>query len=369
MAAASALMLVHAFMYMWYGTPAVDGRWVHWNHEQLPHWSAAQRDNFPHGPESAFSPPDDIHAPFYPARGLYSSSNATVLLHQLQELRELASVGVVVVSWWGRPGQPGRTDTQGVSSSEEQFHALLAAAEQAGVKVAWHLEPYAGRTVESIAADLAYLADTFWQSPAVARHDGRPIIYVYDAYLLKASQWSRLLSKRGDHSVRGGPHDACFIMLLLKKTDMLLGEMGDGLYTYFGNTGMSYGSNPNNWPALSQWARSKGKLWVPSVSPGYDDSGVRPWNTARTVARENGAYYNRMWSAALASRPSIVSITSFNEWGEGTQIEPAVPRTTPAGRVYSDYAPEEPTFYLKLTSDWAQKLYEQRKQDGLHEEL
>jgi hypothetical protein len=28
----------HIFYYPWYGTPAVDGKWWHWNHERLPHW-------------------------------------------------------------------------------------------------------------------------------------------------------------------------------------------------------------------------------------------------------------------------------------------------------------------------------------------
>ena len=30
-----------------------------------------------------------------------------------------------------------------------------------------------------------------------------------------------------------------------------------------------------------------------------------------------------MWGAALAARADLVTITSYNEWSEGTQIEPA----------------------------------------------
>jgi Glycosyl hydrolase family 99 len=32
-----------------------------------------------------------------------------------------------------------------------------------------------------------------------------------------------------------------------------------------------------------------------------------------------------MWRKALAASADIVTITSYNEWGEGTQIEPARP--------------------------------------------
>ena len=40
-----------------------------------------------------------------------------------------------------------------------------------------------------------------------------------------------------------------------------------------------------------------------------------------------------MWSAAVAAAPDVVTITSYNEWHEGTQIEPA----RLAGRPYESY--------------------------------
>ena len=42
-AAAAALLPVtanaHVFYYPWYGTPAVDGKWLHWNHVRIAHWN------------------------------------------------------------------------------------------------------------------------------------------------------------------------------------------------------------------------------------------------------------------------------------------------------------------------------------------
>ena len=37
---------VHAFFYLWYGNPEVDGKWQHWDHEVLPHWDASLRDRY-----------------------------------------------------------------------------------------------------------------------------------------------------------------------------------------------------------------------------------------------------------------------------------------------------------------------------------
>jgi hypothetical protein len=64
--------------------------------------------------------------------------------------------------------------------------------------------------------------------------------------------------------------------------------------------------------------------------------------------------YERYWAAAIASQADLVTITSFNEWGEGTQIEAAVPRcNTGLGEQYMDYGPRGADVYMRLTGYWA----------------
>jgi hypothetical protein len=59
-----------------------------------------------------------------------------------------------------------------------------------------------------------------------------------------------------------------------------------------------------------------------TVACGYDDRKIRyPGNF---VDRENGALYRRQWEAALAGEPDVVMINTWNEWAEGTMIEPTV---------------------------------------------
>jgi len=146
---------VHAFYYLWYGTPGVDGAYTHWDHEVLPHWTPSVNAEHPsvgarHAPELGLT-----HSPFYPERGPYSSANATVLAAQFAEMVE-AGITVAVVSWWGRPDVVGASDSQGVST-DARLPAVLEAAAAAGLGVAFHLEPYPGRTVVSVRDDLAYL--------------------------------------------------------------------------------------------------------------------------------------------------------------------------------------------------------------------
>jgi len=106
-------------------------------------------------------------------------------------------------------------------------------------------------------------------------------------------------------------------------------------------------------------AHSAGLLCAPSVGPGYDAR--RAAADARLKSRRHGATYDAMWQAALASGGDLVTITSYNEWYEGTQIEPARAR---AG--YRDYngawgrlGKRAQTAYVDRTADWVRRL-EQR---------
>ncbi len=82
------------------------------------------------------------------------------------------------------------------------------------------------------------------------------------------------------------------------------------------------------------------KRWIATVMPGYDDTRTGRAN-AFVRDREGGAYYAASWQAAMASRPAWIVITSFNEWPEGTYIEPS----QAYGRLYLD-----------LTAQWAARF-------------
>ena len=369
---------VYAFFYSWYGTPEQDGAWQHWDHSVLEHWTPSIRAQYP-GAATRFLPPHDIHAPFYPASGPYSSRNASHLRQQLRELRA-AGVTAIVASWWGRAGVSAG-DSQGVLTGDAVALALEAAAAVGGIGVALHLEPYQGRSAESLAADLAHLAAAYGAHPGLHRSGGgRPVFFVYDSYHLPPAEWRRLLAPGGDLSVRGGPADGVFLGLWLEAGhgEELRAGGFEGGYTYFAADGFSHGSTVARWPALAAEAARLGLLFVPSVGPGYDDTRIRPWNSHNTRPREGGAYYARMWRAALAVAPGAVSITSANEWGEGTQIEPAVPRAidvdalAPRGLAlphatrealrlrlrdrYEDYGEGGADLYMRLTRGFAEEL-------------
>ena len=62
-------------------------------------------------------------------------------------------------------------------------------------------------------------------------------------------------------------------------------------------------------------------LCAPSVGPGYDAR--RGSGDPVVKLRRGGATYDSMWKMAIDAGADRVTITSYNEWHEGTQIEGA----------------------------------------------
>ena len=343
---------VHMFYYAWYGSPEVDGQWWHWDHEYIPPWDPTDHHKYPKGHHK---PPCDIGANFYPLLGAYSSRDPAVLRQQMREVAG-AGTGVVALSWY----PPGQADEHG-PPSDAVVGALLAAAGEEGVKVCLHIEPYEGRGPATLRKHLQYVVTQYGSHPAYYKQRrgtvSLPVFYIYDSYRTPPDQWARLLSKRGDLSVRGTELDALFIGLVVDYKHRLdIKKAGfDGFYTYFASDGFSYGSSWRNWRSLAKFAHQASLLFVPSVGPGYLDTRVRPWNSKNTRSRRGGKYYETAWQRAVETGVKLVSVTSYNEWHEGTQLEPAVVRQC-GNYSYQDYSPASPQLYLDLTSKWALAL-------------
>ena len=259
--------IVSAFYYPWFGTSPEDGGYAHWA-------------------QNGHTPPGDIASNYYPAYGPYSSSNAAVVAAQVSEVQR-AGIDELAVSWWGR-GSP----------EDGRLPEVLTAASRAGVAVAAHIEPYAGRTVVSITADALYLHSL-----------GIKTIYVYQAFNgMDPVDWAAA----NDQLHAQG-------MTTFAQTG-LVGQAAvghfDGIYTY---DTVTYTARVL--ARLCSEAHAKGLLCAPSVGPGYDAR--RAVGDPHVKPRLQGRTYDAMWHAAIAAGADRITITSFNEWQEGTQIEPA----------------------------------------------
>jgi glycoprotein endo-alpha-1,2-mannosidase len=404
---------VHCFYYPWYSNPKIDGHYFHWNHERIKHWNKDIAKRFS---TKAHDPlQDDIGSNYYPVLGTYSSADPTIMAAHMQNMLD-AGIGVAVISWFPK----GKADTNGNPGGPDALMPLLLkAAEDHGMKVALHLEPYEGRTAASVVSDVRYILDTYGEHPSFYRHHrrarrtdaggvqalgkGLPLIYVYDSYRIPDNEWAPALntfraSNRANHPGQAG--GALFICLVVESRHRTCMNGGgfDGAYSYFGSRKFSFGAQPERWGELATYAEKYGKIFIPSVAPGYIDTQVRPWNGENTQGRRGGAYYDDYWRSAIAALagkhflagdlemnlvlggpkgageeavvpgriPSpgspartysagIVSVTSFNEWHEGTQIEPAVTnKRSKKGFRYMGY--EQDNWYLTKTNVWSERL-------------
>jgi hypothetical protein len=252
------------FFYPWYSNPAHDGAYAHWQ----------QGDH---------RPPFDVASDYFPARGAYSSGDPRILAAQMADIAR-AGIDEVVSSWWG----PG-------SEEDLRLPAVLRAAAHRGLRVAVHLEPYGGRTLDTIASDLQ-------RFKALGVRD----VYVYRAEDFAASQW-RSLDLR---------HTGLRVFAQTNHVGFAARAGFRGFYTY---DILLYGGG--KFRRLCAQAHAAGILCGPSVGPGYDAE--RATGDPRVKFRLEGETYDSMWRAALRAHADLVTITSYNEWSEGTQIEPA----------------------------------------------
>jgi glycoprotein endo-alpha-1,2-mannosidase len=74
----------------------------------------------------------------------------------------------------------------------------------------------AGRTVESVRADLEHLMSQHNTSEGLMRVGGRPVYFVYDSYRLPADEWARLLGTDGNITVRGTELDGELMLCTLR---------------------------------------------------------------------------------------------------------------------------------------------------------
>jgi glycosyl hydrolase family 99 len=290
---------VAIFYYPWYSNPSKDGSWAHWyvDHDGTP----------------------TLSTPYFPSRGLYSSSNAKLVGAQMREIAE-AGIGILVVSWWGFD-----------SPENERLSLVEQAAAKQGLDLAIHIEPYRGRTPARAAEDIARL------------HDERDItdFYVYDADRDPASEWADALAPLEDVRIFG--HTP--LVGRAKASGF------DGLYTYDVVTW-----NGALFRRLCTQARTAGLLCAPSVGPGYDARLATRHDSVRP--RNDGLTYDRMWKTVLKANPDLVTVTSYNEWQEGTQIEPArvaVGKPSYEG-AWGKNGVAAQRAYLTATARWAARL-------------
>ncbi|KAF2898771.1 hypothetical protein ILUMI_07404 [Ignelater luminosus] len=294
-------------------------------------------------------------AAFYPELGLYSSKDPKVIDLHMKQIQS-TGVGVVVVSWW--PDDFERSPPMSL---------ILEHAQKYGLKVTVHIQNYPNRTLHNLMTNFVKILKMYDAHPAFyklkvpSKKRPLPLIYIYEPLAFNPNKWNLLLSSTSNFTIRETRFDALFIGLIVEDTDqyVVTNSNFDGFYTWLSLCRSTYASTWYNWPYIQDFARDRGLIFIPSVSPGYDyrlsSDNINPRLIPPRIARNSGMYYNNAWSRAVVSRSKFVAINSFNGWLEGTQIEPAETSEkayTLLKTNFEDYTPENSDVYLQMTREW-----------------
>ncbi|HWB98744.1 MAG TPA: glycoside hydrolase family 99-like domain-containing protein [Bryobacteraceae bacterium] len=286
-----------AFYYGWYGNPEVSGSWHHWKNVDV------QKKHID----------ESTH---YPALGPYDSHDPKVVDTHCRQAKNAGLTGFIV-SWWAK----GDFHDKGIP-------LMLDTAQKYGLKVTVYYEtvpPRGNPTVDGAVGDLIYIMNSYARHPAWLKVKGKPVIFLYGRAVgeLKLEGWQQVI----DRFTAKYPGGAVFIG---DEISPEAARIFDGIHTY-NPTGLTKGKSLEE---IRTWARATFPDWVKTagpgriacvtIIPGYDDSVQPSRKPPRPITeRYNGETYKVMWEEAIAANPDWVIVTSWNEWHEGSEIEPS----------------------------------------------
>jgi hypothetical protein len=260
----------------------------------------------------------------------YNGGDDATLRRHIQQADD-AGIDALICTWYG----PSEKRLDG------RCRRLLQLVQESGrhIRVAIIPDQSAAfdgsmRSVDGLANALTVLRRDFISSPAYFTFKGKPVVFWFNPPSLGGVDTWRQLRDRADPNRDqfwfGGTDNFSYL------------DVYDALYYFdiswegaIGSAMASYARRLDSYNA----AHAAGKPFIATVMPGYDDIKIR---NGHRKDRANGDYYRGTWQTAIDHNAAAVVLTSFNEFFEGSHIEPS--------EQYGDT-------YLRLTKEWADKFH------------
>jgi glycoprotein endo-alpha-1,2-mannosidase len=278
----------------------------------------------------------NIASVYYPLIGPYDGRDPSVLEYHFLTARA-AGIDGFIADWYG----PG-------TYSDEVFALMVQAAEKYGMTVAICLEEKSffpgyskaqsrAEVLDEAERHIRHVIETHARSPAYLRENGRPVFYMFVNHQVGVLG-SHILTPEEINVLtdRFLPDDIFFIR---GHSDPNFVDVVDGIYGWVDNAG----GRSNFYQQARGWKLSNRVNHVTGGAlPGFDNSGVWGWGSGvHIIDRRGTGEYDEWWQAAVAYQPDAVQIATWNDFQEGSTIEPA----------------EEYGFtFIDRTEEWVEKL-------------
>jgi glycoprotein endo-alpha-1,2-mannosidase len=265
----------------------------------------------------------------YPVQGAYDSMDPALLDAQL-DLAQSAGVTGFIASWWGQ----GKYEDHAIPVLLES-----AAKKHFKISIYWEKAPGHGDAqIDGAVSDLVHLLTRYGKNEAFLKADGIPVIFVYERVMkdVPEASWPAIFSKT---KAKAGP-----FVLIADKYEENYTRLFGGLHRY----NISWAAPGRTPDQIREWAarydsegvklaRKRSRISCVTVIPGYDDTKVN--EPGRNADRQDGQVYQVLWEEAIKSKPDWVLINSWNEWHEGTEIEPSVEYRDQFIKLTAEYVP------------------------------
>lgn len=292
-------MQVYAHYMPWFETNTSnklnEGKWGY-------HWTMANCDPNKTDAEGK----REIASHYYPITGPYASGDEAILDYQCL-LMKYAGLDGVMVDWYGV------NSDNNTALHKSNTEALFRALKKAGLKMSI---VYEDRTLENVSdkvttarQDMRYLAETFFGDDSYLKVNGRPLLLDFGPQqMVTGKDWYRTFS-------------------ILSTPPMFLtlsghiGNANEGKYTDNAQGEFSWVNASPDYSVAKNY-----ECYVGGAMPGfwdyYKEGGAGDGYTS--YDHENGALFQRQLDAAKAAGLAYLQISTWNDYGEGTTIEPTL---------------------------------------------
>ena len=342
------LPLVFAEVHPWLATPPVDGFYARW-------------DDTGHSPSLS-----DVASVLWPLRGLYSSGNCSAVAEVGGDLKA-AGVDVAVIDWIGGGVYPDEASRVATMLACLGIPAVV----MVDLEPDWTREPF-NASVERLRRVVTEFTglQSYYRDPSTHL----PIVFVWDpAAGADVASWNSLLrSFKEDGSTR-----CIFIAGLGFHTplDWAAASLFDGVSVAADAT---EGSDEATFEWVIYNLRGKAQYNQFAVGwaiPGFDASANCDDESPRVVERSSGAVFSAKWAglvnASWQGNQLAGAYVPYHNDGESNGIQAAAPQPPlrqagyascggRLGQSYATYAPLDPSAYIGLNAQWAQRFKSSR---------
>lgn len=254
-----------------------------------------------------------------PLIGLYDSGDPSALECQVL-LMKLAGIDGVILDWYGPEA--------GLDHGQLHHNAqkLIPLLRKAGLRFAVCYEDQslarridAGliRPEESVArarAALRWLEDNWFKEPEYVRQEGRPALLMFGPQHLKPAEWTQVRESIATQPLVYG------LAHLAKNFGL------DGSFAWppvSGGKTVSTAQWGRELDALDA-RRNAGERVISAAFPGFHDAYAQAGLHASygRIDDRDGRTFSETLGRALKESPDLVQLATWNDYGEGTQIEP-----------------------------------------------